>query len=57
MADEINVDMGEYYIECDKEKVLWRITDKYDSMVKEFSELRDLTDWLYRRLETIDVES
>lgn len=57
MVDEINIDMGEYQIECDKEKVLWRITDKYDSDAKEFDDLRDLINWLERRLESIDVES
>ena len=57
MVDEINIDMGEYQIECDKEKVLWRITDKYNSEVKEFDNLRDLSNWLERKLESIDIES
>jgi len=56
MVDEINVDMGEYQIECDKEKVLWRIADKFDSTVKEFDDLQDLLNWLKRRLETIDTD-
>ena len=56
MPDDINIDMGEYKIECDKDKVLWRIYDKYDDTTKEFDDLHQLAQWLERRLETIEIE-
>jgi len=56
IVDKINIDMGEYQIECDKDKVLWRITDKFDGTIKEFDKLSDMMRWLERQIESIVIE-
>ena len=57
MEDDINIDMGEFEIMCDKDKVLWRVTDKYTGDSKEFESLDEVLYWIRREVNSVDMES
>lgn len=57
MTDDINIDMGEYLIECDKDKILWRLTDKFSSNSWEFESLDEVIHKIRREVESVEIES
>ena len=54
--DDINIDMGEFCIQCDKDKILWRVTENLTGQSEEFGELEDVLRWIRREVESVDIE-
>ena len=56
MADGINILMGEYRIECDKDQVIWRVTDVLTGSHEEFDTLADVMEWIESELDLVEIE-
>jgi hypothetical protein len=54
--DDINVDMGDFEIQCDKDRILWRVTDKLGGSSREFESLDDVLDWIREEVESVVIE-
>ena len=54
--DDINIGMGEFSIDCDKDKVLWRVTDNVTGKSRESESLEDVLDWIRREVESVEIE-
>lgn len=54
--DDINVDMGEFCIQCDKDKILWRVTENLTGQSEEFETLEDILHWIGREVEKVNIE-
>ena len=57
MKDDINIDMGEYEIMCDKDKILWRATEKLSNESREFESIDDLLDWIRKEINKVNIEA
>jgi len=55
--DDINIDMGEFEIMCDEDKILWRVTDKLTGNSREFEGLEEVLYWIRREVESVEIES
>ena len=56
MTDDINIAMGEFQIECDKNKTMWRVTDNFTSQSKDFKSLDKAIDWMRQEIESVEIE-
>ncbi|KKN76931.1 hypothetical protein LCGC14_0365830 [marine sediment metagenome] len=50
------VDMGIFEIQCDKDKVIWSVTERLTSFTIEFESLDDALYWIKREVNSVVIE-
>ena len=56
MVDNINIAMGCFEIECDKDKIIWRATEKLSGDTAEFENLDELVEWIRYNVDSVEIK-